>query len=107
MFVYGVGYDHIHKLASQLVVATVVIAFIGLGSIIGGLDVRRMTLPKINFIGTYTYTAQDLYYTARTIFTDALGPLDCTEQRPPQDRQKAFSDIRASPVASQKTILSP
>ena len=101
------GYEHIHELASQLVVAKVVIAFIGLGSVTDGLDVRRMTLPKINFIGTYTDTAQDLYYTARTIFTDAFGSLDCTEQRPQQDRQKAFSDIRVSPVASQKIILSP
>ena len=76
MVVYGLGYEHTRELASQLVVAERVIAYILLGAAIGGLDVRRMTLLKINFIGTYTYTAQDLYSTARTIFDRRLGSLD-------------------------------
>jgi len=36
-----------------------VIAHIGLGEAEGGLDIRRMTLQEITFIGTYTYTADD------------------------------------------------
>ena len=35
-----------------------VIAHVGLGEDTGGLDIRRMTLQEITFIGTYTYTAR-------------------------------------------------
>ena len=102
------SYEYTREFASQLVVAEGVIAYVLAGAAIGGLDVRRMTLLKINFIATYTYTAQDLHYSARTIFDGWLGPLDCTEQGPLEDRQKASSsDISVGPVASQKIILSP
>ena len=55
------------------------IAHIGLGSAEGGLDIRRMTLQEITFIGTYTYTAADFRDTAAAMFDGRLGPLDWTE----------------------------
>jgi hypothetical protein len=39
----------------------------------GGLDIRRMTLQEITFIGTYTYTAQDFRDTAQAMFDGRLG----------------------------------
>jgi threonine dehydrogenase-like Zn-dependent dehydrogenase len=78
-----------------------------LGEGTGGLDVRRMTLQEITFIGTYTYTAQDFRDTAAAIFDGRLGALDWTEQRPLSDGASAFSDIRAGQTAAPKIILNP
>jgi hypothetical protein len=72
-----------------------VIVHIGLGSATGGLDIRRMTLQEITFIGTYTYTAQDFRDTAQAMFDGRLGALDWTETRPLSDGASAFGDIRA------------
>jgi L-gulonate 5-dehydrogenase len=51
-----------------------VIVHIGLGEDEGGLDIRRMTLQEITFIGTYTYTAQDFRDTAHAMFDGAPRP---------------------------------
>jgi len=107
LVVDGVGYEATRKLASEYARAGGVIAHIGLGSNAGGLDVRRMTLQEITFIGTYTYTAEDFRDTAEAIFDGRLGHLDWTEQRPLKYGQKAFCDIRSGVVATPKIILSP
>ncbi len=69
-----------------------------LGEDTGGLDIRRMTLQEITFIGTYTYTAQDFRDTARPYLTARLGAgLD----RKPRFRWAgAFADIRAGRTAA-------
>jgi L-gulonate 5-dehydrogenase len=72
-----------------------VIVHIGLGGGSGGLDIRRMTLQEITFIGTYTYTAQDFRDTAQAMFDGRLGALDWTETRPLSEGASAFDDIRA------------
>lgn len=84
-----------------------VIVHVGLGDNAAGLDVRRMTLQEISFIGTYTYTAQDFRDTAQAIFDGRLGPLNWTETRPLADGAAAFADIRAGRVAAPKIILDP
>ena len=84
-----------------------VIVHIGLGEATGGLDVRRMTLQEITFIGTYTYTALDFAATARAIFDGRFGPLDWIETRPLSAGQAAFSDIRSGRAAAPKIILIP
>ncbi|WP_341862127.1 alcohol dehydrogenase catalytic domain-containing protein [Gymnodinialimonas sp. 57CJ19] len=84
-----------------------VIAHIGLGEATGGLDVRRMTLQEITFIGTYTYTAQDFRDTAQAIFDSRLGPLNWTEARPLSDGAQAFVDIRSGKTAAPKIVLRP
>ena len=73
----------------------------------GGLDIRRMTLQEITFIGTYTYTAQDFRDTAAAIFDGRFGALDWMEQRPLSAGQDAFTDIRSGTVAAPKIILIP
>ena len=84
-----------------------VIVHIGLGSGKGGLDVRRMTLQEITFIGTYAYTAQDFRDTARAIFEGHLGPLDWVDERPLAEGGRAFADIRGGVVAAPKVLLIP
>lgn len=83
------------------------IVHIGLGEDRGGLDIRRMTLQEIGFIGTYTYTEADFRDTAAAIFRGTLGRLDWFETRPLAEGAAAFAAIRAGQVAAPKTILIP
>lgn len=103
----GVGYAQTRADATAMTNPGGVIMHIGLGEGTGGLDIRRMTLQEITFIGTYTYTAQDFLDTAAAIFDGRLGLLDWTEQRPLSQGQRAFDDIRAGTVAAPKIILEP
>jgi L-iditol 2-dehydrogenase len=103
----GVGHEATRAQASALVRPGGVIGHIGLGQATGGLDIRRMTLQEVTFIGTYTYTAEDFRDTAQAIFDGRLGPLDWTESRALSDGAKGFDDIRAGRVPSPKIILTP
>jgi threonine dehydrogenase-like Zn-dependent dehydrogenase len=73
-----------------------VIVHIGLGAGRGGLDIRRMTLQEITFIGTYTYTAQDFRDTAPRCSTVALARSTGPRSRPLGRAQAAFADFRAA-----------
>ncbi len=103
----GVGRASTRKTASAHVRPGGVIAHVGLGEAEGGLDVRRLTLQEIAFIGTYTYAARDFRDTAMAIFDGRLGPLDWTETRPLADGAGAFRDIRAGRADAPKIILCP
>ncbi|MGJ8621483.1 MAG: alcohol dehydrogenase catalytic domain-containing protein [Yoonia sp.] len=103
----GVGYAATRADATAITRPGGVIMHIGLGEGTGGLDIRRMTLQEITFIGTYTYTAQDFRDTAAAIVDGRLGPLDWTETRALADGGQAFADIRAGVVAAPKIILRP
>lgn len=103
----AVGYAATRATASALAEPGGVILHVGLGDDAGGLDIRRMTLQEISFIGTYTYTAQDFRDTAQAIFDGRLGPLDWAETRSLNDGQRAFQDLRAGTVAAPKIILDP
>ena len=103
----AVGYAATRATASAMAEPGGVILHIGLGEDSGGLDVRRMTLQEITFIGTYTYTMQDFRDTAAAIFDGRLGPLDWTEMRPLADGVGAFADILAGRVAAPKIVLTP
>jgi len=103
----GVGYGATRATASALARPGGVIVHIGLGEAEGGLDIRRMTLQEITFIGTYTYTAEDFRATAQAIFDGRLGRLDWLETRPLAFGQAGFVDIRAGKTAAPKIILIP
>lgn len=107
LIIDGVGYPATRATASALAKPGGVISHIGLGSAEGGLDIRRMTLQEITFIGTYTYTAEDFRETAKAMFDGRLGALDWTESRPLSDGLKAFQDLRAGAVAVPKILLTP
>lgn len=103
----GVGYAATRDVAIGQVAAGGVIGHIGLGQDVGGMDVRRMTLQEITFIGTYTYTAQDFRDTAAAMFDGRLGDLNWTQARQLGDGAQAFADIRAGTVAAPKIVLLP
>ena len=103
----GVGYDATRATASAATRPGGVILHVGLGGGSAGLDIRRITLQEISFIGTYTYTAQDFRDTSAAMFDGRLGPLDWMEIRPLHDGARAFSEIRAGAIAAPKIILKP
>ena len=103
----AVGFGATRANASQLVEAGGVITHVGLGDDGPGLDVRRVTLQEITFIGTYTYTSQDFRNTAAAIFDGRLGLLDWIEKRALADGFKAFQDLRVGAVATPKIVLNP
>lgn len=103
----AVGYAATRATASELSQPGGVIAHVGLGEDTGGLDVRRMTLQEITFIGTYTYTAQDFRDTAQAIFDGRLGPLNWIQERPLSEGFAAFKDLRQGKVAAPKIVLTP
>jgi L-gulonate 5-dehydrogenase len=107
MTVDCVGYDATRATSCAVTRPGGVILHVGLGSGTSGLDVRRMTLQEIGFIGSYTYTAQDFRDTCAAMFGGRLGPLDWIETRPLSDGARAFKEIREGLIAAPKIILKP
>lgn len=107
LVVDAVGIEPTRAEASRLARPGGVIMHIGLGQATGGLDIRRMTLQEITFIGTYTYTPTDFRDTAEAIFAGRLGTLDWVEHRSLDEGPDAFADIRAGRAAAPKIVLRP
>lgn len=107
LIIDGVGIEASRAQASKHAMPGGTIVHIGLGSASGGLDIRRLTLQEITFLGTYTYTAQDFRDTATAMFAGKLGSLDWTRSRPLEEGQQAFEAIRAGSVDAPKIILKP
>lgn len=101
------GGEPTRALASRLVRAGGVIVHIGLAGATGGLDVRRMTLQEVTFIGTYCYTMTDFHETFAAMVAGRLGALDWFETRPLSAGAAAFADIRAGRNAEPKIVLYP
>jgi len=107
LIIDGVGFATTRATASLHARPGGVIVHIGLGENTGGLDIRRMTLQEITFIGTYTYTAEDFRQTAQAIFDHRFGALNWTHHRRLSEGSTAFSDIRAGKEPAPKIILIP
>lgn len=103
----GVGFEATRKAASDMARPGGVIVHVGLGGGGPGLDIRRMTLQEITFIGVYTYTKQDFRDTAQAIFDGRLGTLDWIDCRPLRDGAAAFQEIADGQAATPKIVLIP
>ncbi len=84
-----------------------VIVHIGLLDSDDGMNIRKLTLQEIAFIGIYTYTMVDFRAAVRALDSGALGALDWIEQRNMADGARAFSDLCDGKVAAAKIILTP
>ncbi|MEM9317456.1 MAG: alcohol dehydrogenase catalytic domain-containing protein [Pseudomonadota bacterium] len=107
LVVDAVGIDATRAAASAITRPGGVILHVGLGGGSAGLDLRRLTLQEVTFIGTYTYTMQDFRDTCAAMFEGQLGPLDWSETRALEVGAQAFADLRAARVAAPKIILKP
>ena len=83
------------------------IMHIGLQASGGELDVRKLTLAEITFIGTYTYTPLDLAAAVTALADGALGPLDWVEERTLGQGAAAFHDLDKGRTAAAKVVLRP
>jgi threonine dehydrogenase-like Zn-dependent dehydrogenase len=70
-----------------------------------GVDVRRMTLGEIAFVGSYCYSMADFRETVSLLASGRLGPLNWIEARPMSEGAKAFADIDRGEVEAAKIIL--
>lgn len=107
LIIDGVGFADTRATASTHTRSGGVIIHIGLGENTGGLDIRKMTLQEITFIGTYTYTAKDFEQTAQAIFENKFGEINWIEKRSLSNGDNAFKDIRSGEVQAPKIILIP
>jgi L-iditol 2-dehydrogenase len=101
------GGEPTRAVASRVIKPGSVIVHIGLASGAGGLDIRRMTLQEVTFIGTYCYTMKDFTDTFAAMTAGRLGTLDWFEARALNEGLSAFRDIRAGRNAAPKLILKP
>ncbi|HUS97282.1 MAG TPA: zinc-binding dehydrogenase, partial [Hyphomicrobiaceae bacterium] len=82
-----------------------VIVHIGLATGTGGLDIRKLTLQEIGFIGTYTYTMVEFRETLAGLAAGTFGEIDWTEERPLSDGARAFHELHEGKIAAAKIIL--
>lgn len=107
LIIDGVGIKATRAMACRIAKPGGVIAHIGLGDNYDGLDIRRMTLQEISFLGCYTYTHKHFCETAEAIFNGSLGTLDWVEFRSLSEGQSAFEDILTGNVSAPKIVLKP
>ncbi len=103
----AVGNEHTRRSSIQTVKPGGVIMHIGLGDARGEMDVRKMTLAEVTFIGTYTYTALDFRVAARKIQNDQIGSLDWVDERSLAEGSRSFQELIQGEVASPKIVLRP
>jgi threonine dehydrogenase-like Zn-dependent dehydrogenase len=103
----AVGADKTREAACRLVKPGGVIVHIGLLPGSGGVDVRKLTLQEVTFVGTYCYTMVDFRETVAALAAGTLGALDWFEERPLRDGAAAFKAIDEGKAAAAKIILRP
>ena len=103
----AVGADATRAAASRLARPGGAIVHVGLLPGVGGLDIRRITLQEITFIGTYCYTMLEFRATVAALAAGRLGALDWFEERPLADGARAFGDLDAGNTAAAKIVLRP
>ncbi len=93
--------------ACQIVKAGGVIVHVGLLDSYDGIDVRRLTLQEIIFIGSYTYSMVDFRAAFQGLYTRTFGSLNWYEERPLSEGSAAFSDLINGRSQAAKIILKP
>lgn len=83
------------------------IMHIGLQDNNDGLDIRRLTLQEVTFIGTYTYTQVDMRATLAQLHAGGFGDLSWLEQRDLSAGASAFDDLLQGRSAAPKIVLRP
>ncbi|WP_424628622.1 zinc-dependent alcohol dehydrogenase [Bradyrhizobium sp. SYSU BS000235] len=103
----AVGAEGTRAASCRMVRPGGVIVHIGLLPGVAGLDIRKVTLQEITFVGAYCYTPIDFRQTVTAIAGGRLGKLKWYEERPLAEGAHAFADIDAGSVAAAKVILRP
>lgn len=84
-----------------------VIVHLGLLQGGGELDVRKLTLAEISFVGAYTYSQSELRAAAALLHAGVLGALHWVERRTLAEGARAFDDLHRGRTAAAKVVLQP
>ena len=103
----AVGSANSRKLALHAVHPGGAVIHIGLADSGGEMDVRKITLREIAFVGSFTYTRADLQSAVDALYRGVLGDLSWVEARPLSDGAAAFADLDAGRTAAAKIVLLP
>ena len=103
----AVGGAPTRKDASRAIRPGGVIVHVGLMDGDPGLDIRKLTLQEVTFIGVYTYTMVDFRATLEAMHKGLLGPLDWYQERALSDGAAAFGELLAGKITQSKVILRP
>jgi len=101
----AVGGRKTREMASDSIRPGGVIAHIGLMDSDDGLDIRKLTLQEVTFVGTYTYTMVDFRSTVEVLHSGALGNLNWVQQWSFADGDQAFQKLHAGKIAAAKIVL--
>ncbi len=103
----AVGAETTRAAACRLVEPGGTIVHIGLLPGSQGLDVRRITLQEITFVGTYCYTPSDFKDVVAALTASRFGTLNWFEQRSLAEGPAAFRAIDERKIAAAKVVLRP
>ncbi len=103
----AVGAAATREAAFRLIRPGGVIVHIGLLLGNDGVDVRRLTLQEVTFVGTYCYTMLDFRETVAALASGAFGDLSWFEERSLSEGASAFHDIDTGGTPYAKIVLRP
>jgi threonine dehydrogenase-like Zn-dependent dehydrogenase len=103
----AVGAAATRAAASRMARPGGVIVHLGLLPGIDGLDIRKITLQEVAFIGSYCYTPMDFRNTVAALAARQLGALRWFEERPLAEGATAFAAIDQGSTPAAKIILRP
>ncbi|MGK6314273.1 zinc-dependent alcohol dehydrogenase [Neorhizobium sp. DT-125] len=101
----AVGARATREAAFQMVRRGGTIVHLGLLPGSEGVDVRRMTLQEIAFVGSYCYSMTDFRETVALLSAGRLAPLNWVETRPMSEGALAFEDIDLGRASAAKLVL--
>lgn len=99
------GGEKTRAMASEYAKNGGIISHIGLAEASGGLNIRKMTLQEIDFVGVYTYTRKDFEDTLCAMEKGLLGDLNWFEEYPLHQGQEIFTKLLKGEIAKPKAIL--
>jgi threonine dehydrogenase-like Zn-dependent dehydrogenase len=101
----AVGAKATRAAASRMVRPGGVIVHVGLLPGHEGLDVRRITLHEISFIGSYCYTESDFRDVVHALAAGRFGTLSWVSRVPFSAGVRAFDDLDQKRTAAAKIVL--
>lgn len=84
-----------------------ILLHVGLQEAEGNLDVRKLTLQEVSFIGSFSYTHVDMQAAVEALYSGALGDLAWVETRGLEEGAQAFADLDQGKTAAAKIVLHP
>lgn len=103
----AVGANATRKTSIECVAPNGVIVHVGLLQAEGPMNVRKLTLAEVTFVGVYTYSQRDLQVAADLLYEKALGDLSWVGTRPLSQGSQAFKDLDTGCSPEAKIVLLP